>query len=140
MHIHSQDGTIESKPIKGTARRDLTNLINDQKIAITLANDEKTRAENLMIVDLVRNDLGRICSVGTVYVPKLMAIETYSTVHQLVSTIRGQLGRNMSVADALIATFPGGSMTGTQAITILYTALYMLHYKLYYIYYILYYI
>jgi len=65
-----------------------------------------------MIVDLVRNDLGRICQVGTVNVPLLMQIETFASVHQLVSTIRGQLKPGKSVIDAIVATFPGGSMTG----------------------------
>lgn len=108
----TKEGVIESKPIKGTAKRDLTDLVRDQQIVSTLAQNEKCRAENLMIVDLVRNDLGRVCEVGSVITSKLMEVETYTSVHQMVSTIRGQLCANMNVADALVATFPGGSMTG----------------------------
>lgn len=101
-----------SKPIKGTAKRNIFNEDADLNIARTLSTDEKSQAENLMIVDLVRNDLGRICKTGTVAVPKLMDIETYASVHQMVSTVTGDLREDCDLVDALVATYPGGSMTG----------------------------
>ena len=111
-----QDGIIESKPIKGTARRNLENPLVDAAIAQELRDDEKSQAENLMVVDLVRNDFGRVCEVGSVCVPDLMRIETYASVHQLVSTIKGKLQKDRSLVDAIVATFPGGSMTGLLAL------------------------
>tara|TARA_B100000989_G_scaffold149370_1_gene111382 strand:+ start:1431 stop:3533 length:2103 start_codon:yes stop_codon:yes gene_type:complete len=107
----SPNGSVETKPMKGTAARD-DDLANDILSAQRLADSEKDRAENLMIVDLMRNDLSRVCQPGTVTVPKLMAIESYQTVHQMVSTVNGQLKPTASLVDLLRAVFPGGSITG----------------------------
>jgi para-aminobenzoate synthetase len=102
---------LEARPIKGTTPR-APDPTEDQRQLRRLTEDAKYRAENLMIVDLLRNDLAMVCDPGTVQVPHLMEVESYRTVHQLVSTIRGRLREDVSTVAALRALFPAGSMTG----------------------------
>ncbi|WP_263415656.1 aminodeoxychorismate synthase component I [Terriglobus albidus] len=106
---------ITTRPMKGTVQRGRT-LEEDREKMAWLANDEKNRAENLMIVDLLRNDLGRICTTGSVHVDKLFEVERYSTLHQMTSTIHGDLRPGIGYAEIFRALFPSGSIVGAPKI------------------------
>jgi para-aminobenzoate synthetase component 1 len=111
----SPGGVITTKPIKGTRPRDADSTV-DAQLAAELLNNVKEQAENLMIVDLMRNDLGRVSLAEDVVVTKLFDVESYSTVHQLVSTVSAKLKPEHDVLDAIEACFPAGSMTGAPKI------------------------
>ncbi len=102
---------IATRPMKGTARR-MEDKAADETAIAELASDPKQRAENLMIVDLLRNDISRVCVEGTVRVPTLFHVETYPTIHQMISVVEGQLRAGLGPVDVLHALFPCGSITG----------------------------
>ncbi|CAB1274255.1 aminodeoxychorismate synthase component I [Candidatus Nitrosacidococcus tergens] len=106
---------VETAPIKGTRPRDMNPIIDDQLIT-DLRNSGKDRAENIMIVDLLRNDLGQVCTPGSIQVTQLCTIQSFATVHHLISTIHGQLASGKNTLDLLQACFPGGSITGAPKI------------------------
>lgn len=109
--LRVNNGLVETKPIKGTVPRGQS-YKQDNAFKSRLKKSEKDRAENLMIVDLLRNDISRTCQPGTVRVPKLFDIESFPAVHHLVSTVTGELKPNKTAFDLLMACFPGGSITG----------------------------
>jgi para-aminobenzoate synthetase component 1 len=109
--LRVEDGVVETRPIKGTRPRG-TSPEEDRVRADELLHSAKDRAENVMIVDLMRNDLGRVCQYGTVRVPAVCRLESYRYVHHLVSEVRGRLRAGLGSVDLLKAAFPGGSVTG----------------------------
>lgn len=109
------NGRIETRPMKGTAPR-ASNPAHDAALRMELQQSLKNRAENLMIVDLLRNDISRICTIGSVKVPELYAIESYTTVHQMVSRVTGQLVYGTAPSSLFHALFPCGSITGAPKI------------------------
>ena len=115
LHFSPSCRTVETRPIKGTRPRGLTPEL-DRKLAAELLHSEKDLAELLMIVDLERNDLGRICEIASIHVPERVALESYSNIHHLVATVRGTLQRDADRIDLLKSCFPGGSITGAPKI------------------------
>jgi len=112
-YLKKTGNKIFSQPIKGTSKRELNDVNEDEMIKQNLLNSDKERSENVMVVDLVRNDLSKICIEGSVKVEELFGIYSFPQVHQMISTISGQLKDNANLAGIFKATFPMGSMTGT---------------------------
>ncbi len=115
LHFSNETRLVQTRPIKGTRRRGET-MIEDIRLAKELLTSKKDRAELIMIIDLERNDLGRVCEFGSVSVPKLICLEKHPTVYHLVSTIKGRLSKDKSCIDLLRSCFPGGSITGAPKI------------------------
>jgi para-aminobenzoate synthetase component 1 len=113
--LRLESGRVQSRPIKGTRPRGHT-TDEDRRLANELLHSDKDRAENVMIVDLLRNDLGRVCRVGSIEVPSLFAVEPHPSVWHLVSTVTGQIREDADAVDLLRACFPGGSVTGAPKI------------------------
>ena len=118
-YIQKKQNTIISQPIKGTHKRDLQNNLQDEILKQQLQQSEKDRSENVMVVDLVRNDLSKICKQGSVAVTELFGVYTFPQVHQLISTIKGELKEDIDFVDVLKATFPMGSMTGAPKLKVM---------------------
>ena len=115
LFFEVKGGVIETRPMKGTLPRGET-IEDDNRARKWLASDEKNQAENLMIVDLLRNDISRVAKVGSVKVPDLFKVETYATVHQMVSTVRAEMRDDVTLFDIFEALFPCGSITGAPKI------------------------
>jgi para-aminobenzoate synthetase component 1 len=116
--LAKQNHILIAQPIKGTRKR-RADVFTDSQIAEALANSEKDRAENIMIVDLLRNDLSRVCVPGSVVVSELCKVYSFSHVHQMISTVIGEIKPEIEFADVLKATFPMGSMTGAPKIQVM---------------------
>ncbi len=110
--LRKEGDKLLSQPIKGTSRRDLGDLKSDEKEKNNLFNSTKDRAENVMVVDLVRNDLAKVCIEGSVHVDELFGIYSFPQVHQMISTVSGTADPDISFTEIIRATFPMGSMTG----------------------------
>jgi anthranilate synthase component 1 len=115
VHVRLTDGRVEIRPIAGTRKRGVT-IEEDAAAETELLADEKERAEHLMLVDLARNDIGRVCRFGSIRVPELMIIERYSHVMHIVSQVEGQLAPERSAFDLMRATFPAGTVSGAPKI------------------------
>ena len=115
VHVRLTDGLVEIRPIAGTRKRGATHL-EDIALEKELLADEKERAEHLMLVDLARNDIGRVCQFGSVTVPEMMVIERYSHVMHIVSQVEGQITPDKTAYDLMRATFPAGTVSGAPKI------------------------
>jgi len=120
--LQKKGNTLISQPIKGTIKRNTENALADADMKQQLQQSTKDQSENVMVVDLVRNDLSKICTEDSVYVSELYGIYTFPQVHQMISTVKGQLKENTGFADILRATFPMGSMTGAPKVRVMQLA------------------
>ena len=115
VHVRLTDGKVEIRPIAGTRRRGVTS-VEDLAAEKELLADEKERAEHLMLVDLARNDIGRVCRYGSIHVPEFMVVERYSHVMHLVSQVEGEIAPERNAYDLMRATFPAGTVSGAPKI------------------------